>query len=916
MRGILGSGMAAFLALSSSPNAGETTPRDTASHSWRAHWISAPDSYLDTLGEHPGSVLTLGRWIWPEEYSRAHLLSKFTPSGTIAKAVLEFQGDNEFDLYLNGQQVPVKRNGSFWGTGPQDVGKLVCPGENHIAVRGYLTNVPERFLSAVRGAIRLDYEDGHQDLLQTGEGWTNAARGDYWQNEEPDNWQTTPTRRKLTVTALHPRQVRRSCYFRRDFQLAANVSSAEVAVTARGLYELHINGRKVSDDVLTPDSSKDPVYQCYDVTEYLTEGKNVIAALTGNGWYNSESWGIVRVAKPELLVQLSVTLENGDTTSVLTDGNWRVIASPLLEDDLQFGERYDARQSVAGWDVPGTDTSGWHRADVSEPQASYPGICQSYEPIRIARRVRPLTKRRLPDGTWLFDFGENTAGRVCLRARNAKPGDMICIRMYERLDKEGSVKGDRAWGIYSDVFYPDDSAPDGKASMALKNMDVYVCRGDAEEIYQPRFTYTGFRFACIEGYPGEPSLDDVESMVIHTDLPQTGTFVAGNTLVSDISSAILRTYCNNIHGGPTDCPTREKNFWNGDIQAFAPTACWYLDNSRFLAHWTAHGSKQGGTAYGWGDEEYTVPWTLYRFYGDESTLKAKYLVIKGLVERRGTDLAHTNARWRDHVATHNVPEDFFAACCQCYMYKIVSRIAGVLGENEDSSRYLALFQKLRKEFNDKYLEETAADYSPHCQSGVVLPLAFDLVPDNMREGVAARLNRYVVESDFHLTTGFIATPHLLPLLCDFGYTDTALKVATQTTYPSWGAMLKTGATTITAGWRGEDCSMDGSADHYALGTIGRWFFEYLGGIRLDPEVSAFKRFLLKPVFYPEFSPVSVSYTTRYGEIKSAWRRVDAQNCFTWEFTIPEGTTAVVYHPGREPREYEAGTYSLEIPYEP
>lgn len=888
--------------------------RDTAGHVWKAQWISAPDSYLETLEKQPDSVLTLGNWIWPLEYSRAHLINTFQSSGTVVKAVLEFQGDNEFDLYLNGQQVPVRRNGNLWESGLQDVGKLVSPGDNHLAVRGYLTNVPERFLSAIRGAVQLDYADGKQERFQTGEGWTNGARGDYWQNKEPDAWQITPKGRNISITALHPRQVRRSCFFRRDFQLASKVTNAEVSVTARGLYELHINGRKVSDDVLTPDSSKDPVYQRYDVTDYLAEGNNVIAALTGNGWYSSQSWGTVRVRKPELLVQLSVTLENGDRISVVTDENWRVIASPLREDDLQFGERYDARQEIPGWDAVGTDTGGWCRVDVPEPQAAYPGICQDYEPIRITRRVRPETRRQLPDGTWLFDFGENTAGRVCLKVRDAASGDMICIRMYERLDKNGSVKGDRAWGIYSDVFYQNDSAPGAKASMALKNMDVYICRGDDEEIYQPRFTYTGFRYACIEGYPGEPSLDDVEFMVIHTDLPQTGTFTVDNTLLSEISSAVLHTYRNNIHGGPTDCPTREKNFWTGDLQAFAPTACWYLDNSRFLSHWTIHGRKCGGEVYGWGDEEYTVPWTLYRYYGDESVLKVKYPVIKGLVERRGTDLADTNARWRDHVAVKNVPEDFFAACCQCYMLKIVSQIAGVLGESEDSSRWLELYNKLKAEFNAKYFEEADADYSPHCQSGVVIPLAFDLVPENMRKNVAARLNRYVVEENLHLTTGFIAVPHLLPLLCDFGYTDTALKVATQTTYPSWGSMLNTGATTITAAWQGENCSMSGSVDHFALGSVGRWFFEYLGGIRLDPEISAFKRFVLKPVFYRELGHVSASYRTRYGEITSAWRTADAQNGWKWEFTVPEGTTAMVQLPDGEPTEYKAGTYSLEIQY--
>ncbi len=922
-----GAAVVVLLAVSSALCAGETVERgkntdtqtdrmsrEATGHVWQAHWISAPDSYLETLEKKPESTLPLGNWLWPNAYSRAHLISRFQPTGAVTKAVLEFQGDNEFDLYLNEQAIPVKQDGRLWKSGLQDVSPFLVPGDNHLAVRGYLSNTPTRFLSALRGALQLTYEGGRQQLLQTGKDWSNGVRGDFWQSIEPADWQKTPAKEGLSVTALHPRQIRRSCFFRRNFQLASNVRRAEVFVTARGFYELHINGRKVGDEVLTPDSSVKAVYQRYDVTDYLNKGDNVVAAITGNGWYNSASWGGVQVRKPELLVQLSVTLENGGTLSVVSDQNWHVAASPLLEDDLQFGERYDARQNIVGWDTAETDTGGWQRADVSKPQAAYPEICQKYEPIRVTRRVRPQTKRKLPDGTWLFDFGENTAGRVGLRVRGAKSGDAICIRMYERLDKEGAVKGDWAWGNYSDVYYPRDNAPDGKASMALKNMDVYICRGDAEERYRPRFTYTGFRYACIEGYPGEPGLDDVEFLVIHTDLPQTGTFDSGNKLLSDISSAVLRAYRSNIHGGPTDCPTREKNFWNGDLQAFAPTACWYLDNSRFLSHWTLHGRKIAVQDYGWGDEEYTVPWTLYRYYGDKSILEEKYPVIQKLVQRRGTALADSNARWRDHLSTKNVPEDFFAACCQCYMFKIVSQIAEVLGEREDSSRWLEVFKKLRAEFNAKYFDEANADYAPHCQSGAVLPLAFDLVPEDLRKRVAATVNRYVVEAGFHPTTGFIGTPHLLPLLCDFGYTDTALKVATQTKDPSWGFMLNTGATTMTESWQGQIRGMNASMNHFAFGSIGRWFFEYLGGVRLDPEINAFKRFVLKPVFYRELGSVSVSYKTHYGEIASAWQAVDAQNCWKWAFTVPEGTTALVLLPDCEPREYKAGTYSLEIAY--
>lgn len=889
---------------------------------WQAQWIAAPDSYLKTLGKIPDSSLPLGEWIWPEQYSRAHLLRSFQVSRAVAKASLEFHADNEFDIYLNGRPLPVRRNGSFWETGLQDVEDVLHEGENRFAIRGYLSNSPEHFLSAIRGTLHMQYVDGKQDSIQTGEDWKIGARCDYWLDEEPENWQTTPIWGKIARTALHPRQVRRSCCFRRAFSLEAKVVNAHVSATALGFYELHLNGTKVSDEMLTPDASKDLVYQTYDVTSLLRDGRNVIAAITGNGWYNSESWGGVKIRKPELLVQLRATLEDGTVVDIVSDTTWKVISSPLVEDDLQFGERYDARLEIPGWDMPETDDTVWRQAEVPMPQAAYPEIQQDYNPIRVVRRIRPEVKRKMADGTWLFDFGNNLVGRVGFTIRGARAGDAIRVKMYERFDWEGNP----VWCIYGDVFYPGDSAPGGKASMSLKNMDSYICRGGDIEEYRPRFTYTGFRYAIIEGYPGEPNLDDVEFMVMHSDLPVTGHFTAGSRLLSNISAAVLRTYLDNLHGGPTDCPSREKNFWNGDIQSFATTACWYVDNSRLLAHWTQHGRKCGGDIYGWGDEEYILPWTLYRTYGDISILKAKYPAIQHLIESRGERLASSNARFRDHLSMRNLPEDFFAACYQCHMFKTAAQIAKVLDIREDAEHYLKTFSRLRDEFNAKFFEKGRNDYIPHCQSGVVLPLAFDLVPDGMREKTAESLNRYVVESDFHPTVGFIAIPHLLPLLCDFGYTDSALKLAMQTSFPSWGFMLNTGATTITENWWGHERGTNDSMNHFALGGIGRWFFEYLGGIRLDPDVSAFKRFILKPVFYKDQSHVEVSYKSPFGLIESSWLNnispgcwasctdFNSDGCWQWKFTIPKDTTALVHLPGCAPQEYAAGKYTRIIQY--
>ena len=871
-----------------------------------AKWMALSDEYLKK--SYPDSGTCGGVWICPVmHHLRGHFISGFSIDEMPAEASMEFECFNLFDLYLNDTLLSQEKRSCRI----ENLLPYLKNGENHLAVRCFQSNQANHFLSGFRGAVRIRYSDGRESIFPTGPDWKCAVHGTFWESFEPENWKTTPEKGdNLACTELPPAAVRRSGFFRKELTLASVPVSAKAVVTAKGFYELHINGCKVKDEWFTPDSSKTMIYQEYSIAEYLHPGKNTIALLSGNGWYNCAQCGFLPIRKPELLLAIHGECSDGSSFSLVSGDDWRTKLSPLLEDDLQYGERYDASLEIPGWDENGMDESDWGFAECPQPQPEHPVLKQDYEPIRRCRTLYPVSVRRYDERNWIFEFAENCSGRIRLKMRNCKAHQQVIIRYFERFN----TSGEPVRMVYGDVYYPEDTLPGGNSDMMLRNMDVYFCKGEPEEVYQPRFAYTGFRYVIVEGLNAPPELDDAEFMVLHSDVPQIGSFQCGSRIFSDLNSAVKRTYLSNLFGGPTDCPTREKNFWNGDWQAFAPTACWYTDPSRVIAHWTKYGRKLNSGVYGWRDEVYITPWVLYRYFGDKQILEQQYPAIQELISARGSTLATDNATYRDHHAIQNVSEDFFAPCYQCHMFDIASRIAGVLGKAADAAEYRRIFERLRDEFNAKFFDAEHSDYAPHCQSGILLPLMLDLVPEGKRISAGAVLNRYAVEAGYHATAGFLTIPHLLPLLCDFGYEETAVKIARQTTFPSWGYMLNTGLTTIGESWWGaERCDCD-SVNHYAFGGVGRWFFEYLGGIRLDPEIPAFRHFILKPLFRKEESHVKVEYQSKSGKIVSSWLNCNTDSVWLWRFTIPEGTSATVILPGGKPEEYGPGEFRIKVPY--
>ncbi len=885
----------------------------------KATFIAPSLEYLASLEDWPKAELPMGEWIWSKDYTRSYFRHDFqidTLGKRLVKAELEFQSDGPIDFYLNAARIETRMESGRYRIAPMDITSAVAEGVNKIGVCRFSSDNPLQFHVAMRGCIRLYFHDGTTEDVQTDKSWRIYHMTGFWESAETADWMVLDAPGKLKQvesSVLHPRLKRRGCLFRKAFICSKPVHSAVLTAGALGLYVPYLNGERVTEDRFIPGSMEQVTeYQVYDVTKYIRAGANLLAAETGSGWYNCASWGNLKADTPALMMELEIEYEDGTTERIVTDTTWQVQASPRLEDDIQYGERYDARLEPAGWNLPGELQEGnimakqdgkclenypeafGQYAVISDTSRIKKLVKQSYPAVRIQGEEAALTMGTFSDGSVYYKFAYNSTGRAKLCLRNTKQGDVILIRYCEVL-KEGNPYIE----TYGDVFYPEDTCENGRAPYGSRNLDVYICKGAEEESYFPEFAFTGFQYVYIKGYRGTCTFETVKKIEMNTDLREVGAFYCSDAGLNQIWDAVKRSYRSNVFTGPMDCPTREKNFWNGDIQIFASTACWYMDNKDFLSAWTKYGRKMERNVYGWEDEEYLLPLVLYRYYGDKQILADKYPVVQELMEKRkgqlepGEFLPKDHAPYGDHQAVINVPRDFFAACYYCLMYKDMAEIAGILGKEEDAKTYWKEFEQLKIRFNDKYYLSEEKDYTPRCQSGIVLPMAFGLAPKDVLQELAEKLHQYVVEWDYHLTTGFMATEYVLNILCDYGYGDDAWEIMTNREYPSLINMLSTveGGTT-TESWAGYNLECGCSMNHYAIGGAAKYFFEQLGGIQIVKP--GFDEVLLKPDFRKELKECCVRFRTRHGEIVLEWEYKEEQDCFFWKVIVPKAIT-VKYH---------------------
>lgn len=864
-------------------------------------WISGSTDFL--LGTENIKRIEGAKYLWNDHYAR-FCIRRYFDLEKVEKSRIHLICDNIFDLYINGTLVSFEQK-EFEG----DITEHLVVGRNRINIRAYQVSENDFFTSAITGEVVLGSE-----RIVTDESWQSYLAGGFFVNTEREDWQTVEMPYSGTkVCDIHPRLNKRSLYMRKSFNLTKKVKSASLFVSDLGQSEAYINGKRTDSDILPQGINNNyQEYREYDVTSLLTEGKNAIAAITGNGWLNSHSHSMVLMNRPKLICELVITYEDGSTDIIGTDESWKVAFSPLTDNDLQYGERYDARLEIKDFASADLCDDTWANAEECNDVNVKPFALRNYPPIVIKRMLAPSKTENKYGGIFLT-FPENCSGRFRLEMKNVNNGQKVTIKVFERMHPE---KDEPMIGVYTSVFFNRDNWKGGKSEGAMSNLDVYTCRGDDKEVFEPHFTFTGYRYMLIEGLDNS-QLDAIYMTVMHNDLTDTGSLSSSYNFINELFDATVRTWKANIFNGPMDCPTREKNFWSGDMQLFCSTACYLSSCLHFLARWSDGGRMMCPQVYGWGDQIYIIPMTLYRFYGDKGVLKLRYPDILAYAKDKMQGLKdhlpeNPSSPFSDHLSPElmNVDPKFFACTYYCYMLKNIAEIADILGDAENREFFENEFALAKDTYNKRFFKEKDMNYNPPNQSGIVLPLACGLVPDELKDKLAAKLNE-LVRAKGKLDTGFGGTRYLMPILSEYGYTDTAFMLLDREEFPSWKNMLSHGTGTICESWKGAIDLMDEesiSMNHFTLGAVVGWMFECLGGISYQKSEPGFTKVVLEPHPVKEIGSFKCSLDTVNGLISVGWNYDNGYPVYEVNTEMP----STVILPSGEKLDLEAGTHLINL----
>lgn len=739
-------------------------------------------------------------------------------------------------------------------------------------------------------------------------GWSKPA---WWEMGllEPDDWKAEWIEPELEEdeNSSNPCPM-----LRNQFKLKKNIKSARAYITCHGLYEMQINGKKVGDQVFTPGWTsyhKTLQYQVYNVTDMLKAGNNCAGVILGDGWYRGNlAWGDNKYGKKlGLLVQIEVTYKDGSTEIITSDESWKASTGAILVSDIYNGELYDARLEKEGWSEPGYDDSGW--SSVTETDYNKDILTASVgEPVKKIETVEPVEIITTPEGNTVVDMGQNMVGWVRFKVKG-EPGTRIRLRHAEVLDAEGN-------------FYT-ENLRDAKQTVE------YILKGEGEEVYEPHFTFQGFRYVCVENWPGELSLDDLTGIVIHSDIEPTGEFECSSDMINQLQHNIRWGQKGNFLDVPTDCPQRDERLgWTGDAQVFAPTACFNYDVAAFYTKWLAdlsadqHSSGAvphvipdvlgGGNAAaaGWADASVIIPWTVYLYYGDKRILQKQYESMKGWVDYMA-DRAGDNYLWendytfgdwlafstdRSDYPGATTSKDFIRQAYFAHSTRLFVRISKILDKKDDTKKYSKLLANIKKAFRNEFVTPNGRVTSD-TQTAYSLTVAFDLLSE--KEAVAAERLAENVERFGHITTGFLGTPAICHALSENNYLGQAYMLLNRKEYPSWLYPVTRGATTIWERWDGikPDGSFQNpgmnSFNHYAYGAIGDWLYRTVAGIKPDKDSPGFKHIIIHPHPGGGLKWARAKLNSMYGHIEAGWD-MDGEKTFTVE--IPPNTTATIKLP--------------------
>ncbi len=677
---------------------------------------------------------------------------------------------------------------------------------------------------------------------------------------------------------------------RTEFRLAESVARARAYISGLGYYELRINGEKVGDHMLDPawtTYDKRVLYTTYDITSQLRRGRNAVGVMLGKGWYGATA----------LLLEMRIELADGKRINIASSPSWKVKNGPITSDSVYDGETYDARLETPGWDRPGFDDSEWATAQaVVGPKGVL--SAQMMPPIRVADTIAPVAITNRAPGVYVYDLGQNISGWAELRVSGPR-GAAVTLRFSELVYDNGMINRENI--------------------RRAKARDIYILRGEGAEVYEPRFTYHGFRYVEVTGFPGTPSLDSLRGRVVHTAVGPLGSFVASKQLLNQIQKLIRWSQQTNLFSIPTDCDQRDERMgWMGDAHVTAEEAMLNFDMAAFYTNFMRdirdaqspegfvpdtvphrYGSAPADPA--WGTAYPLLAWYMWEQYGDRRILEEHYEGLKKYVEylrSRTTDHILSYSHYGDWVAVETTPGAFVSALYYDYDVRVLAKIAQVLGKSADAESYSKLASSIAEAINRKFFDPSTGNYSNGTQTANAMALYLGLVPEDQRGRVSSNLtNDIVYRHDTHLTTGFIGVKYLLPALTSMGRSDLAYELATQTTYPSWGYMISKGATTLWELWQEKTGPSMNSHNHAMLGSLGAWFYQALAGINVEPDGAGYRHIRIQPQVVRDLGWASATIDTVRGTVSSSWAH--SPESFTLDVVIPVNSDAKVVLPKEE-----------------
>lgn len=708
------------------------------------------------------------------------------------------------------------------------------------------------------------------------------------------------------------------------FELVKPVASARIYVTALGLYELHLNNQRVGEAYFTPgwtSYSKRLQYQVYDVTKQLQNGQNILGAYLGDGWYKGhlgwEKKQNIYGTSAGLLLELHIHYTDGSEERIISDRNWKSSSSAIRSSDIYMGETYDARMESDWQDSSSVQWSPVRVLDHSKEII----IAQENVPVTPIEQIKPIALLTTPLGERVLDMGQNMVGWVRFSIQG-ETGHTVELRHAEILDHQGN-------------FYTENLR-------GAAQCNRYTLKGGAVETYEPRFTFQGFRYVKLIGFPDQIRLEDFTGVVLHSNMERTGNFKSSSSLVNQLHHNILWGQKGNFVDVPTDCPQRDERLgWTGDAQMFIRTSSYLMNTAPFFTKWLrdlqADQGEDGGipfyvpdlrssTSDGWGDTNHSsaawgdaaviCPWTIYEMYGDVRLLAEQYDSMKrwiNYIHAQGENpyLWNTGFHFGDWLGLDSKPDsyigatdkDFVATAFYAYSVSLTRKAAEVLGHTEDVTYYNKLHDNIVAAFQNEFVTP-AGKLAVPTQTAHVLALHFDLLDSTARKRTIDQLGKLVADAGNHLTTGFVGTPYLNPVLSDTGHHDLAYTLLFQEDYPSWLYQVTQGATTVWEHWDGirEDGSLwsadMNSFNHYAYGAIGEWLYRYVAGINTDEQEPGFRIVHIEPKPGPGLDWVEASFETMYGSVASNWYRRDNDEMEV-RVSIPANTTGTVLLPGAD-----------------